>query len=283
MLRKSACNLSIQTLHCLPEVSEYGEDMKRIFRKNPINIKTIKRMEDTYTGDLRDFQVSITAPVFKYQIKKLCQNQDNNPIVILGKSASGKTLLATSIAGEMKKYGQSSYRITCERLIDTIVVTIRTRELLSVFVEEVSTYDFFIIDEIEELKGKDSTQAETAQVISSLIDKGVKVILLGLPGENIYEELIKTLARKRKQISIIYIPTLTELERRKYIAKKARNLNLKLPRAGISQMAKNESMAIIVGMLNTLAAFSANGKVVKKRGHYTYEAMEMVLRDRFID
>ena len=98
-----------------------------------------------------------------------------------------------------------------------------------------------------------------------------------------YEKLIKNLERNQKQISIISIPVLTEFERRKYIAKMARNLGLKLPRIGIKQMAKNDSMATIVGMLNTLAAFSERSTIVKRHGHYTYETMELVLRDRFTD
>lgn len=267
----------------MPEVSEYGESMKKIFSKKPINEKAIMRMEDIYKRDLRDFQVSITAPIFKYQIKKFCQNRVKNPIVILGKSASGKTFLANSIAGELEKHGLSTYRMTCEKLIDAIIVAIKTRTSLSMFIEELSTYDFVFVDEIEELRGKESTQVEAAEVISLLIDKGVKVILLGLPGENMYETLIKILERNQKQISIISIPVLTEFERRKYIAKTARNLGLKLPRTGIKQMAKNDSMATIVGMLNTLVAFSERSTIVKRHGHYTYEAMELVLRDRFTD
>lgn len=267
----------------MPEVSEYGENMKKIFSKKPINVKAIMRMEDTYKGDLSDFQISITAPLFKYQIRKLCQNQAKNPIVILGKSASGKTLLATSISGEMKKHGKSSFRMTCERLIDAIIVAITTRTSFTTFIKGLSAYDFVFIDEIEELKGKESTQVEAAQVISLLIDNGVKVILLGLPGENIYEKLIKNLERNQKQTSIISIPVLTEFERRKYIEKTARKLGLKLPRAGIKQMAKNDSMATIVGMLNTLTAFSEKNTIVKKHGQYTYEDMELVLRDRFTD
>lgn len=283
MLKKFVCNLSIRILHCLPELSEYGENMKKIFSKKPINVKAIMRMEDTYKGDLSDFQISITAPLFKYQIRKLCQNQAKNPIVILGKSASGKTLLATSISGEMKKHGKSSYRMTCERLMDAIIVAITTRTSFTTFIKGLSAYDFVFIDEIEELKGKESTQVEAAQVISLLIDNGVKVILLGLPGENIYEKLIKNLERNQKQTSIISIPVLTEYERRKYIEKTARKLGLKLPRAGIKQMAKNDSMATIVGMLNTLTAFSEKNTIVKKHGQYTYEDMELVLRDRFTD
>ena len=283
MLKKFVCNLSIRILHCLPELSEYGENMKKIFSKKPINVKAIMRMEDTYKGDLSDFQISITAPLFKYQIRKLCQNQAKNPIVILGKSASGKTLLATSISGEMKKHGKSSYRMTCERLMDAIIVAITTRTSFTTFIKGLSAYDFVFIDEIEELKGKESTQVEAAQVISLLIDNGVKVILLGLPGENIYEKLIKNLERNQKQTSIIGIPVLTEFERRKYIEKTARKLGLKLPRAGIKQMAKNDSMATIVGMLNTLTAFSEKNTIVKKHGQYTYEDMELVLRDRFTD
>ena len=98
-----------------------------------------------------------------------------------------------------------------------------------------------------------------------------------------YEKLIKILEKTQKQISIVSIPVLTEFERRIYIAKSARKLGLKLPRAGIKQMAKNDSMATIVGMFNTLTAFSEKNTIVKKHGQYTYEAMELVLRDRFTD
>lgn len=256
--------------------------MNRVSGKFKLN--TIKCVEYTYKGDLRDFHTSVRAPMFKNHIRKLCKtNVNNNPIMILGKSGSGKTLLAKSIDGEMAGYKKTIYRITCEALINKIVDRIKSGKPMSVLIEEMSCYDIVIIDEIEELRGKKSTQYEAALVVCQMIKQGVKVILLGLPDVNVYQELLNALHERGLETKIFPLHTLNRLERLFYIVGKCRKLELRLPASGILHMSENSNMGAIVGMLNTLAAFSGNSKIVKRRGHYTYDVMAQVLGARFVD
>lgn len=256
--------------------------MRRVTNgENDPKFNLVRRVEHTYKGDLRDFQVSVKAPAFKFQIEKSCRNPEENPIIVLGRSASGKTLLAKSIVGEMKKHGKSTYRMTCEYLTHTIVESIRTGYSLSGFIEELSDYDYVIIDEIEDLKGKDSTQHAVATVVQELVKHNVKVILLGLSGPNVYAALKETLASGNLTVREMIIPDMTRYDRYRFIKAKCRLLRLRLPGLAAWKISMNPNMGAITGMINTLAAFSGSD-VLGYREKFTNEDIKKLLGERFM-
>ncbi|MCQ2558045.1 MAG: AAA family ATPase [Oscillospiraceae bacterium] len=239
----------------------------------------IKRVEDTYYGDLRDFHSPAAAPAFKFRLRKLCLGKE--PILILwGKTACGKTLLARSLAAEMEKHGKTVLRLPGSALIQQIVESARSGlDSSESGMEVLLPCSILIVDGMEELRGKNATQQAAAELFCKLCRRGTKVILLSSPG-NFYVPLLASLKGSGLHPCELTIPQLTRLDRWLYTRNKCRALGLQLPLAGTWKISKPANMGSVIGMINTAAAFSGTS-IVGYRKKLTGEDLKLLFRPRY--
>lgn len=205
-----------------------------------------------YDDKIREMKDTGSGFWHKVRVKNLCYRNDKTPIVVYGGTSSGKTLLARSIVQEMEKYGGSACRLTCESLVCSIIDGIKNKESRDNLVKKLSSFDLVVIDEIEELKSKQGTQHEVAIIVYEIVEVGTKVILMGLPGTDEYEELKKTFFSYGISVNEMTIRNMTRGERYLLIKERSNALGIKLPVSGMWRLSKETDPRSILGMLQTL-------------------------------
>lgn len=220
------------------------------------------------------------------RVRKFCYTQDNNPIIVYGEPSSGKTLLAQSIAQEIEECGKSAYRMTCESLVSCIIDGIMNSHYSADLIKKLSSFDVVIIDEIEELKSKPSTQHEVAVIVKKIIEGKTKVILMGLPGANKYEtyrELKETLSSRGLSLHEMTIKNMSRGERYLLIKKRSNEIGLELPVSGMWRMSKATDLRSISGMMHRLELLAHTEFKDHKDEIITVDDMKRLLGEQFPD
>jgi len=101
-----------------------------------------------------------------------------NPLFIYGKTGLGKTHLLYSIQNEVKKKNNklNIIYISTEEFANEIITAIRDKKTFE-FRNKYRTADFFLIDDVQFLSGKESTQAELFHTFNVLYDNNVQIVL----------------------------------------------------------------------------------------------------------
>lgn len=237
-------------------------------------------------GGAKIIQSTSCGAVSENQVRKLCNNEDKNPIIVYGAPSSGKTMLARLIVQEMEKCGKSAYRMTCDSLVCSIIDGIKNKQNRIDLIKRLSVFDVVIIDEIEEMKSKQSTQHEVAVIVHKMIEEKTNVILMGLPGTNkydAYEELKETLTSRGLSIHEMTIKNMSRGERYLLIKKQSNELGLKLPVSGMWRMSKATDLRSISGMIHTLALLARTELMDHKDELITIDDMKRLLGVQFPD
>ena len=233
-----------------------------------------------YDDGIKEMQGTGSGFRHKVRVRNLCNSKDINPIVVYGEPSSGKTFLAKLIDQELEKHGKSAYRMTCESLVCSIIDGIKNSEFRDNLIMELSSFDLVIIDEIEELKSKQGTQHEVAIIVYKMVEAGTKVILMGLPGADKYDELKKTLFSYGISVKEMTIRNMTRSERYLLIKERSNALGIKLPVAGMWRMSKETDPRSILGMLQTLKLFTCT-ELMEPKSELTVDDMRRFLGTQF--
>lgn len=119
---------------------------------------------------------------------------DKIPLFIHGGVGMGKTHLAQAIAWEIQKYDQAKkvVYLSAEKFMYHFVQSIRGNDVMG-FKEKMRSIDVLIVDDIQFIAGKESTQQEFMNCFNSLVEDNKQVVLVcdRCPGdlENIDEKL----------------------------------------------------------------------------------------------
>ena len=119
--------------------------------------------------------------------KRMAQNEkfDFNPLFIYGGVGLGKTHLMHSIAWEIKKFLRHLVHscektkvlyLSAERFMFQFIKSLRQKDTMS-FKQKFRSVDVLIIDDIQFMIGKNSTQEEFFHTFNSLLDLNKKVII----------------------------------------------------------------------------------------------------------
>lgn len=167
------------------------------------------------------------------------------PVMILGDSGSGKTYLSSCIMQELQMVGKKCLRETTESCVDRLVRTITHNIPEQSFLEYYKEVDVIIIDEIEGLSNKLSTQKVMIEHLDKLIKEGKCIILMGLRRFEDLSVLVKSGC-------IVYcLNTLNKSQRKQYVRKILRTSGIQLSKDDIDLIAE-QCMGAIVGGLNRL-------------------------------
>ena len=112
--------------------------------------------------------------------KRMAQPEkfDFNPLFIYGGVGLGKTHLMHSIAWDIKNYNEHAkvLYLSAERFMFQFIKSLRQKDTMS-FKQKFRSVDVLIIDDIQFMMGKSSTQEEFFHTFNSLLDLNKKVII----------------------------------------------------------------------------------------------------------
>ena len=102
-----------------------------------------------------------------------------NPLFIYGGVGLGKTHLMHAIGNELKK-NFPNFRmlyVTCEKFVSDFISSLTSPEKISSFKNKYRNLDCLLIDDIQFLIGKDSSQEEFFNIFNTLKDNGKQIVI----------------------------------------------------------------------------------------------------------
>ncbi len=234
-----------------------------------------KTILDEYTfdnfveGESNKFAKAACLAVAKYPC------EDQNPLFIHGHSGLGKTHLLYAIMHHIKKNRPELKIIykTCESFMNELIEAIGNRST-SAFKEKYRTADVLLIDDIQFIAGKESTQEEFFHTFSSLYESGKQIILASDRPPREINPLTERLRTRFEGGLIADVqPPSFEL-RTAIIKKKSESLGINISSELVDYMAErlNNNIRQIEGVIKKLYA------VVSLTGAYiTKETIEQII------
>ncbi len=153
-----------------------------------------------------------------------------NPLLIWGPSGMGKTHLLSAIGKEIKKNfpDKNVLSITGESMTNELVDMLARKERMSKFHDKYRTVDVLLVDDIQFIAGKVSTEEEFFHTFNALYDEGKQIVLTSdRPPKEM--KTLEERVRNRLEWGLIADIQLPDLETRMAIVKrKADMINLEL-------------------------------------------------------
>ncbi len=199
--------------------------------------------------------------------KRFCLSEVNefNPLYIYGGVGLGKTHLLHSIGWKLKEIdgNKSILYLSAERFMFQFIKSLRQKDTMS-FKQKFRSADVLILDDVQFMMGKVSTQEEFFHTFNSLLDMNKKVIISGDRSPNdlgSFSERMKS--RLSGGLVVDIMPAEYELRfsiiKNKYSDLRERNRNTyELDNAVLSFLAKTVSSNVreLEGALNKVYTFS---------------------------
>ncbi len=191
--------------------------------------------------------------------KRICDKSSfiYNPLYIYGNVGMGKTHLLNAIAIELKKNNPNIKVVlmSAERFMYQFIKAIRQKDTIK-FKDQFKSVDVLIIDDIQFIGGKGSTQEEFFYTFNNLINEGKKIIISSnkSPVELIdLDEKLKS--RLGGGLVVDFLPTNYEL-RLDILRKKVNLLGLNIPFDVLQFLAKKivSNVRELEGALNRIWA-----------------------------
>lgn len=154
-----------------------------------------------------------------------------NPLFIYGPSGLGKTHLMNAISNEMKKNDPSLniIYVTGETFANELIDAIRMKRDTTIFHEKYRNADVLLVDDVQFIAGRESTQEEFFHTFNELYKEGKQIVLTSdKPPKDIktLEERIRT----RFESGLIADVSTPDYETRMaIIRRKAEMLNMNIP------------------------------------------------------
>jgi len=217
------------------------EDMKST-QNNPAEIEMYFPSEDSLENEEYDYTFDTfivgRSNEFAYAACTAVakDNNDNNgstynPLFIHGPSGLGKTHLMNAIANEMKKNNPNLniIYVTGETFANELIDAIRMKRDTTIFHEKYRNADVLLVDDVQFIAGRESTQEEFFHTFNELYKEGKQIVLTSdKPPKDIktLEERIRT----RFESGLIADVSTPDYETRMaIIRRKAELLNINIP------------------------------------------------------
>ena len=101
-----------------------------------------------------------------------------NPLFLYGGVGLGKTHLMHAIAWEIRRQnaGRTVIYLSAEKFMYRFIQALRDKDTIS-FKEQLRSVDVLMIDDVQFISGKDSTQEEFFHTFNSLVDQGRQIVI----------------------------------------------------------------------------------------------------------
>ncbi len=160
--------------------------------------------------------------------KKVAQNFSStyNPLYIYGGVGLGKTHLLNSIAWEIKNQNKRKFVfMSAERFMYQFIKSLKLRETLK-FKEQFRSIDILMMDDLQFMSGKESTQEEFIHLFNDLIDLKKQIIITADKSPGMLKQLdYRITSRLSGGLVVDILPTNYNLRikiiKNKLVAKKA--------------------------------------------------------------
>ena len=185
-------------------------------------------------------------------------NIDYNPFIIYGNVGIGKTHLLNAIAWNIKKSNKKRFiYISAERFMYQFIKSLKMNETIR-FKDQFRSIDVLMIDDLQFIGGKKSTQEEFFHLLNDLIDNKKQVIITADKSPSNIKDLdYKIKSRLSGGLVVDILPTTFEL-RKKIIRNKVFSKNVNLERDIITFLAENifSSVRELEGAINKILLYS---------------------------
>ena len=185
-------------------------------------------------------------------------NIDYNPFFIYGNVGIGKTHLLNAIAWDIKKNNKKKFiYISAERFMYQFIKSLKMNETIH-FKDQFRSIDVLMIDDLQFIAGKKSTQEEFFHLLNDLLDNKKQVIITADKSPSNIKNLdYKIRSRLSGGLVVDILPTTFEL-RKKIIRNKVSTKNVNLEREIISFLAENifSSVRELEGAINKILLYS---------------------------
>jgi chromosomal replication initiator protein len=185
----------------------------------------------------------------------------SNPLFIYGGVGLGKTHLMHAIAWHIRQH-QPSRRVvylSAEKFMYQFIKALREKDVMS-FKEQLRNIDVLMIDDVQFICGKDSTQEEFFHTFNALIDQGKQLIISGDRSPSDLESMEERI-RSRLGWGLVTDINTTTYELRLGIlqSKTAQMPDIHIPQDVLELMASNITSNIreLEGSLNKVVAHSS--------------------------
>tara|TARA_B100002052_G_scaffold43442_2_gene36196 strand:- start:2915 stop:4336 length:1422 start_codon:yes stop_codon:yes gene_type:complete len=227
--------------HLISFVSEVSKSLNKSFT-----------FENFVVGDSNDLAF--------FSAKKVVQNfsSNYNPLFLYGGVGLGKTHLLNSIAWEIQNEGKRKFiYMSAERFMYQFIKSIKFKETIS-FKEQFRSVDVLMIDDLQFIGGKESTQQEFFHLFNDLIDMKKQIIITADKSPNdILDMDLKLKSRLSGGLVVDILPT-DNLLRTKIIKKKLMEKNSFLDSEIIKFLADKitNNVRELEGAINKIIAYS---------------------------
>ena len=240
----------------IPEQSEENKKKEKAIIEVLKDKTPKKSILDEYTfenfveGESNKFAKTVCYAAAKYP-------GEQNPLFIHGHSGLGKTHLLYAIMHYMKKNHKGLkiiYR-TCESFMNELIDAIGNRTTQS-FKEKYRSADVLLIDDIQFISGKESTQEEFFHTFSALYESDKQIIMTSdRPPQEITPLTERLRTRFEGSVIVEVLPPSLEL-RTAIIKKKADSLGLVIENDLVNYMAErlNNNIRQIEGVIKKIYA-----------------------------
>ena len=142
-------------------------------------------------------------------------NVDYNPFIIYGNVGIGKTHLLNSIAWNMQKNDNKRFiYISAERFMYQFIKSLKMNETIR-FKDQFRSIDVLMIDDLQFISGKKSTQEEFFHLLNDLIDNKKQVIITADKSPSNIKNLdYKIRSRLSGGLVVDILPTTFELRKK---------------------------------------------------------------------
>jgi len=161
-----------------PEAEEQGEQLRAAQEVRPSG--EIGKKELTFDNFIRgkSNDLAYTCCTAVANVEKSGNQNFINPLFIYGNSGLGKTHLLMAIKNEIlkKRPDFNIIYITGEQFTNEYIKAISDKDTVS-FHEKYRQADFLLIDDVQFIAGKDSTQEEFFHTFNELYNRGKQIVL----------------------------------------------------------------------------------------------------------
>jgi len=219
---------------------------------------TSKTLNKNYTFENFILDKSNELAYFSAQRIGQVFNIDYNPFFIYGNVGIGKTHLLNAIAWNIRKDNNRRFiYVSAERFMYQFIKSLKMNETIR-FKDQFRSIDVLMIDDLQFIAGKKSTQEEFFHLLNDLIDNKKQVIITADKSPSNIKNLdYKIRSRLSGGLVVDILPTTFEL-RKKIIKNKVSSKNVNLERDIITFLADNifSSVRELEGAINKIMLYS---------------------------